>query len=467
MPERALAWPIYYLEVRMTYQSLLLNDIIFSFSVRIEPGQRIGVVGRNGSGKTTLLKNIKQRYESLGLTYGYVPQVIEEYDSLSGGQRFQKAFSAALAEYPSILCLDEPTNHLDAHNRCSLMRMLQRFDSTLIIVSHDVELLRTCIDTIWHLEDQHIAVFHGRYDDYIQTRNHKRAFIEKELAQLEKAKKQAHIALMHEQERAKKSRTQGEKSIQNRKWPSIVSAAKAKRAEETSGRKKGHIREEREELIKRLSELRLPEVIKPKFSISASLISAEKPVVSIVEGTCGYTTPILENLNFRLLGRERLAIVGNNGSGKSTLVKAILAEPSVLRTGEWLAPKREEIGYLDQHYQTLHEGKNALDTILSRARHWSIAEARRHLNDFLFRKNDEVTRSIKYLSGGEKVRLSLAQIAAKTPQLLILDEVTNNLDLEAREHVIQVLREYSGALIVISHDEDFLRQIGVENFLAI
>ena len=92
---------------------------------------------------------------------------------------------------------------------------------------------------------------------------------------------------------------------------------------------------------------------------------------------------------------------------------------------------------------------------------WSHAEIRKHLNDFLFRKNEEITTTVLNLSGGEKARLSLAQIAAKTPKLLILDEMTNNLDLETREHVIQVLNDYPGAMIVISHDADFLLSIGV------
>ena len=92
---------------------------------------------------------------------------------------------------------------------------------------------------------------------------------------------------------------------------------------------------------------------------------------------------------------------------------------------------------------------------------WDHSEVRRHLNDFLFRKNEEVNELVSNLSGGEKARLSLAQIAARSPKLLILDEVTNNLDLETRQHVIEVLKVYPGAMIVISHDEDFLDEIGV------
>ncbi len=98
---------------------------------------------------------------------------------------------------------------------------------------------------------------------------------------------------------------------------------------------------------------------------------------------------------------------------------------------------------------------------------WSILEVRRHLTDFLFFNNEAVNASVLSLSGGEKARLSLAQIAALTPKLLILDEVTNNLDLESRTHVIQVLKDYPGALLVISHDEDFMNEIGINDYYYI
>lgn len=107
------------------------------------------------------------------------------------------------------------------------------------------------------------------------------------------------------------------------------------------------------------------------------------------------------------------------------------------------------------------------ETIADLVHNWSHAEIRRHLNDFLFRKNDEVNALVSTLSGGEKARLSLAQVAAKTPKLLILDEITNNLDFETKEHVVQVLKSYPGAMIVISHDDGFLKEIEIDNIFRI
>lgn len=149
------------------------------------------------------------------------------------------------------------------------------------------------------------------------------------------------------------------------------------------------------------------------------------------------------------------------------MIKAILGDATVTKSGVWHAPKPSDIGYLDQHYRTLNQGKTVLETIQELVPSWSHAEVRSHLNDFLFRKNEEVQASFATLSGGEKARLSLAQIAAKPPQLLILDEITNNLDLETRNHVMQVLKDFPGAMIIISHDEDFLEEIHVNSYCQI
>ena len=347
------------------------------------------------------------------------------------------------------------------------MRMLQNYEGTLLVVSHDPELLRTCTDTFWHIDQGRIQIFSGAYDDYMRETQVRRDVLEQKLQTFERDKKESHVALMKEQERAKTSKVRGEKSIRERKWPTVVSAAKARNAVETSGRKKKAIRQQKDDLLEQLSELRLPEVIRPKFLLTTGDFSSRQPVLMIAEGVCGYERPILRDLHLQLSGAERIAITGDNGTGKTTLVRAILGDPAVKRCGIWLTPLRQEIGYLDQHYANLNPELSALEEIQACVPDWTHAEIRRFLNDFLFRKNEEVTTPSKHLSGGEKARLSLAQIAAKTPKLLILDEVTNNLDLTTREQVIQVLHEYPGAVIVISHDDDFLKLIGIERRVSL
>ncbi len=444
------------------------------FTTHIQDGNRIAIIGQNGSGKSSLLKMLQGLIEpSQGelripgdLVFGYVPQIIEDFDSSSGGQRLNEALTRALALDPHVLLLDEPTNHLDLRNRKALMRLLRSYRGTLLMVSHDLELLRTCVDTCWHIENGRIHVFTGKYDDYIREVRIKRNSLEQDLFRLDRQKKETHHALMKEQTRAAKSKAKGEKHIKQRKWPTIVSDEKARRAVETSGRKKAAIESKKQDLIQSLSELRLPEILKPTFSLATPDVRS-KNLISIQEGACGYSTPILQDINMSVGAQEHLALRGDNGSGKTTLLRAILGDLTVIKSGEWRVPTPADIGYLDQHYSTLNPHKTLLETLHNLVPTWPHADIRRHLNDFLFRKNEEVNALVSTLSGGEKARLSLAQIAAKTPKLLILDEITNNLDLETREHVIQVLMAYPGAMIVISHDEDFLKAINVNVFYDI
>jgi ATPase subunit of ABC transporter with duplicated ATPase domains len=440
------------------------------FSADIHFGDRIGIIGKNGSGKSTLLNIILGNVDPTGgtiknpedLSVGFVPQLIEISDFLSGGERFNKSLSLALRNDPNILLLDEPTNHLDLHNRQSFMHMLKRYKGTLIVVSHDTELLRTCVDTLWHINDEQVIVFSGNYDDLMQEMTSKKDSIENKLSNLNRQEKGIHQKLMKEQKRAAKSKTKGSKSIEQRKWPTIVSKAKASRSSSTAGKKQQAIASEKQHIQKELKNLNFPKTPTPKFSIDADQ-AHHGILVQINDGCVGYDQDcaLLKHINLIISGQDRIAICGDNGSGKSTLIKAILEDQTVLKSGYWIVPKKSDIGYLDQHYKTLDPEKSVFETISALVPEWSNANVRSHLNDFLFRKNEEVNALTQTLSGGEKARLSLAQIAAKTPRLLVLDEITNNLDIGTKEYIIQILKSYPGALIVISHEEDFLKAIGI------
>lgn len=465
--------PIQIKNLSLSFQHKICFD---SFNAQIVYGSRIAIIGRNGGGKTTLLKILHGMAEPTSgnieciddVVFGFVPQIIEDYDSLSGGQRLNAAVTQALSRDPNVLLLDEPTNHLDQRSRKSLIRMMQSYFGTLIVVSHDMELLRCCVDTLWHIDDGQIRIFNGVYDDYIHETRTRRSSLEREITRIDRQKKDIHHALMKEQKRASKSNAKGKKSIRQKKWSTVVGNAKAGKAEETSGNKKSAINHKKQDLIEQLSNLRLPEIIIPKFSLSSAIVG-DRTIVSISDGSVGYTEtePLLQKINLSIRSRDRIAIQGDNASGKSTLIKAIMDDVSVIKSGNWVMPKINDIGYLDQHYNTLSAIKTVLETITELVPTWSRIEVRRHLNDFLFRKNEEVNSLIAQLSGGEKARLSLAQIAVCTPKLLVLDEITNNLDLETKGHVIEVLKNYPGAMIIISHDSDFLYEIGVNEIVDI
>lgn len=158
-----------------------------NFITSIQHGQHIAIIGRNGSGKSSLLKIIKENSSQLNI--GYIPQIIENFGNLSGGQRFNKSLTESLKKLPDVLLLDEPTNHLDHKNRRSLMRMLKNYTGTLIVVSHDVELLNGLVDIFWHIDNGKINIFTGNYNDYIHETKQKRTSIENELRKLESQKK--------------------------------------------------------------------------------------------------------------------------------------------------------------------------------------------------------------------------------------------------------------------------------------
>lgn len=444
-----------------------------TFSTEIYYGNRIAIIGRNGCGKSNLLNLLRgTSLPTAGRIYlpndavmGYVPQVITNFSDSSGGERFNSALTNALCQQPNLLLLDEPTNHLDDRNRRHLLRWLEHFSGTLLIVSHDVELLRQNVDTFWDMDQSRIHRFSGSWDDYQQAKIMQRASLETSIQRLEREQKVLHQSLMQEQNRAAKSKVKGAKSIKQKKWPTVVSHAKADRSQETSGRKKAAMANKKTHLLAELAELSIPKTIIPRFHLSAK--KSRHKILSISQGAVGYAAEkwLLQDIYLSLLAGDRVAITGDNGSGKSTLFKAILGSPEIFRSGEWLISN--SIAYLDQHYQNLCSEETVLESISRLMPRSSSIEIRRHLSDFLFFNQEEVHSPIAQLSGGEKARLSLAQIATQTPELLLLDEVTNNLDLETRQHVIDVLKEYPGSLLVISHDRDFLQSIQVQDYYEI
>lgn len=438
-----------------------------NFSAQIQNYKRIVIMGANGTGKSTLLKMIQGITEPSvghitipeGITFGYVPQTVTDYPELSGGQRFNKALSAALSLDPDVLCLDEPTNHLDLANKRSLLRMLQHYTGTLIIISHDPELLALDFDEIWHIENQKINIFTGSYSEYRkehenmqQSLIHKREQSKKKLQLLNKAA-----------QREQKIAAQSRAANKGEKDRTLLGAMKES-GSHSVGKKTKQLAKAQSETHELLEDTFVHKKIKPKFNLDARVVSPGKAIISIQDGSCGYTHPILTGITLNILSGERIAIMGNNGSGKSTLLKALLHDPNIKIEGLWKMPAKEDIGYLDQQYSTLKQTDTVFETIAQSAPHWTDHEIRKHLNDFLFRTQEEVSNSVSNLSGGEKARLSLAQIAAKNPSLLLLDEITNNVDLDTRQHIIEVLQEYPGTMLIVSHDPSFLEELSPQYY---
>lgn len=437
------------------------------FSTSIYLGNRIAVTGNNGTGKSSLLNILAQNtlptsgfiQQANQVQTAYIPQIISTTHSLSGGERFNHALTQALQKKPDILILDEPTNHLDSNNRRSLFKLLHHFKGAVICASHDKELLSNFND-FWNIHQQSVDIFHGSYSNYLTERQQQHSLLTATLKQLTKEEQKLHGALMKEQQRAAKSKKHGHKKIDQRKWPTVTSKTKATRANTKGVNNQAAILESKTDIHEKISNLSMPKMIRPRYTLNP-LYKQLRCILNINDGSAGYINKqhLIKDIYLTMQSNERIAITGSNGSGKSTILKAMINHNGVIKHGKWHTPKT--IGYLDQHYATLTE-PTVIATIQTVQPHWNDAQVRTHLNDFLFSKTEQVNQLTSTLSGGGKLRLCLAQIAAHPPELLILDEITNNIDQETFEHIVNILTPYPGALIIVSHDDKFIKMLNIE-----
>lgn len=459
------------IEVVMAHKPISIVNLSFElphkvcfagFNTQILPGDRIAIIGRNGTGKSSLVKMLLGEMDGTsgsikgleGVNIGYVPQTVLEHDNLSGGERFNKSFSEALACNPDVLILDEPTNHLDQNVKHSLLRKLDNYNGTLIIVSHDLDVLTHSVDKLWHIKDGKITVFSGNYDDYMSEQGIQLEARQHTLNELKKQKKQIKIEKQKEQQRLDKKRTIKDNN-------KMAFDGKADKNQLKSGAKIARLREQLEDVQNSMSKNRLPENLQPNFVLDSAYVSLSSTLVSVSLGACGYTigSPIVSNIYFAMGAKDKVAINGSNGSGKTTFVRALMQMPGIVYDGDWQLPKRSDIGYVDQHYANLDLNSTVFQTIKDMNVFVTDQDIRKHLNSFLFRKNEEVFAKVGVLSGGEKARLSLAKIAAKPPKLLILDEISNNIDLDTKTYILNVLRQYPGAFVLISHEKAFINSL--------
>ncbi|HQU09712.1 MAG TPA: ATP-binding cassette domain-containing protein, partial [Opitutales bacterium] len=422
-------------------------------------GDRIALIGRNGGGKSVLLKILAGLLESSegrvkrpgDLAVGYVGQMLA-LAGLSGAQSFHASLTQALAAEPNLLILDEPTNHLDARNRKELLNFLKRYVGTLVIASHDEELLTQIPNRLWHIDGGAVHEFYDNYPDYKRECARQRQQAIDKRAELRDARKAAVLALEAERHRAAQSKRANENENDRR----LLSMLKQKGAA-THARMKGRLNKRLQAAEDNLDEVFVAKAVSPTFQMPAR--QSGRPIVCEVRnGSAGYAEhAIVQGVDLTLQAGERVAIVGNNASGKTTLLKAILADPSVTRCGSWQTVAPAHIGYLDQGYRTVADHQSVLDNLKSKVPHWTDREARAHLARFMFRSHEEVAKLGQHLSGGERAYLCLAQIAASSPELLILDEATNNIDLFFKCFLLRVLESYQGSLLIVSHDIQFLR----------
>lgn len=384
--------------------------------------------------------------------------------TLSGGQAMRARLARASIERPELLILDEPTNDLDADGQEILYKLVETWDRGLLVVSHDRKLL-SIVDRILELSSLGLKSYGGNYEFYRDQKEQERQTAQRKLADAEKQVRSAHRYAQERKERADRRAAHG-KRTKTGSLPPVVLGALKRRAQATAGRNDAlgtqqvSTAEAQRDKAQQAIDVRDP----LQFDMPATGLAQKKRVLSVKDLSVqfeGAAKPALEGISMEIYGPERVAITGPNGSGKSTLLKAI---NGLLphKSGE-MHLGIERSAFLQQRMIGFEPQTRLVDLFLHQNPAQTPNQARAALAKFGFRSRAAETQ-LGHLSGGERLRASLAiaLMSAEPPQLLMLDEPTNHMDLESIETLERALISYDGALLVTSHDRWFLEAIGIE-----
>ncbi|MBN8501254.1 MAG: ABC-F family ATP-binding cassette domain-containing protein [Sphingomonadales bacterium] len=343
-------------------------------------------------------------------------------ESFSGGWRMRVALAALLFSQPDLLLLDEPSNHLDLEAVLWLEDFLRSYPATILLVSHERDFLNNVVDHILHLSGGKLTLYPGGYDAFERQR----------------AERQAQIASARARQQAMRDRLQDYVAR---------NSARASTAKQAQSRAKALAK------LQPIAEL----IDDPSLSFDFPNPDALRPpLITLDLASVGYgDTPVLSRLNLRLDPDDRIALLGRNGNGKTTLARLLAAQLAPM-DGAMNASGKMRVGYFTQYQvEELDRGETPLQHMTVLMKGATPGAVRGQLGRFGF-SGPKATTEVGKLSGGERARLALALITRDAPHLLILDEPTNHLDVDAREALIQALNEYSGAVVIVSHDRHML-----------
>lgn len=387
----------------------------------------------------------------------------EKMKNLSGGQKTRVFLAGIAIHRPELVLMDEPSNHLDTPGRNMLYEYLKTTKNTLVVVSHDRTLLNL-LQRVYEIEQGCLTIYGGNYEFYTQQKVMESLVLNQDLRNKEKALHKAQEIAKDALERQQKLDARGRKKQEQAGLPTISMKTLKNKAEKSTSKMKGVHTEKIGGISAELTELRkaLPASGKMKLDLDAVRLHKGKMLIRAKDLNFGYGQLLWEKaLSFQVNSGERFVIKGPNGSGKTTLIQLILGrlQPSsgVLNKADFKAI------YIDQDYALIENNSSVYEQV----QQYNSGALQEHeikirLNRFLFSKTDW-DKPCSALSGGEKMRLILCALTVsnQAPDLIILDEPTNNLDIQNIEILTAAINDYHGSLLVVSHDEYFLKQINV------
>ena len=367
----------------------------------------------------------EKEYEAAIKKFGFTEQQkFRRLSEFSGGQRTKIAFLKLLLSKPDLLLLDEPTNHLDIEAVSWLEDYIKNYKKAVLIVSHDRMFLDNTVNEIYEIEHGKTTRYAGNYSSFVKLKRESRTLQEK--AYEAQQKEIARIEATAERFRYKATKA-------------AMAQSKLKS-------------------IERMDKIDAPELYDNR-TFKATLepaVQSAKEVLTVSNLTIGFDIP-LATLSFNVYRGDRIGIIGGNGKGKSTLVKTLVGKIPAL-SGNFSTGALVNVGYFDQQMAQIHGAETVLDNMMSAFPAMTEFEARSALGAFLF-SGEAVFKTIDMLSGGERVRLALCKLFRKSPNLLILDEPTNHMDIISKETLEDILMSYSGTLIFVSHDRYFVKKL--------
>ncbi|MEH6943010.1 ribosomal protection-like ABC-F family protein [Bacillus sp. JJ722] len=447
------------------------RDILSNESLSIYNHDCIGLVGKNGEGKTTLLSILAGAQESdsghierYG-TVAYIPQLEEteqevsallaskwhlpdeSQDMVSGGERTRRKIAAALTSNANVLIADEPTSHLDVVGIEQLEKNLQSFHGAILLTSHDKAFLNKLCTKIWEIDQGKLTEYEGNYDEYLKQKDQLR----------ERGLKEYEEYVQEKNRLIKSAQNLQAKSHGIKKAPSRMGNSEARLHKRSSEQIKSTLNRSVQAIETRIEKLEKKE--KPKeeaaiiFDISEFPSLHSKRVIQFNGCSLNInSTTLKEHIYGDVPLKSRLAIIGQNGSGKSTLLNKIIE-----RSSELTVAKPAKIGFFAQQQENLVDNKTILENILEDSP-YNQSFIRTVLSRLAF-KRDDVYKQVSVLSGGERMRASLAKVFLGNYNVLILDEPTNYLDISTKEALVEVLQAYPGTIVFVTHDRSLVQSL--------